>query len=632
MPTGGGALDHVGRASIQSMSEVVVPRGRPLHALERAATLVPPRSRLPALTALGVGGAVLVGYLASENPAAAPAHAAVLVRVAIVVTFIAAGLYAHTSYTQRRMGALLAAAGLYCVVWLLNGSAARFPFSLGVLFSGFGVPMLALVILAHPSGRLESLTERRFVTVLGAGVAVFWVLLILTGAQPPFHTPLVRCGPRCPRNVFFVGARSALLGDVLRALTWVSWAALTCGAPVLLLRRMKSASAPVRRSLAPVAVVATANAVLWLAFFAARTAGLGAASALGAAYVEVVIAVPLAILLGLAFERLFMGRELARFINDLVQTPRSDPQMLMARALDDPSLEIAYPRRGRRNYVDASGSPVVVPVGDPHRSVVWIERDRYPVAAVIYDAELSSQERFVQAAGGAALMRLEGVQLEADLIASTRELAASRARLIDAANEERQRLERDLHDGVQQQLVGLRLKLEMAGELLKEEPRRGQEMVASIGRQMDDLLESLRSLARGIYPALLVEHGVEEALRSGARGSPVPISVQARGIGRYRRDVEVAVYFCCLEAIQNIAKHAGKGAQGMLRIWEDGQRLCFSVSDSGSGFDAGLANAGKGLVNMRDRLEAVGGTLTVDAAEGRGTSITGWAPITDSGP
>lgn len=612
------------------MSDIAGPRVRRLPVLQRIDPLMPPRWRMPALALLGAAGAALVADLTSQNAHALPAHAATLVRVAIIVTFIAAGIYARTSRIQKRMGMVLVAAGLYSAVWLLNGAAEPLPFSVGVLFSVFAVPMLAYVILAHPSGRLESRSERRFVALLGGAGVMFWGVLVLTAAQPPFHTPLVRCGPQCPQNVFFVGMRSSALGDALKVLVWFCWAALTCGAPLLLVRRMQSAAAPVRRAVVPVAVAAVANALLWLAFFATQAAGLGVSSAFGAAYIETVIAMPLAILLGLGLERLFLGRELARFINDLVETTLADPQVLMANALDDSSLRIAYPRRGLGSYVDASGAPILVPVDDPDRTVVWIERDRHQVAAVIYDSKLADQARFVQAAGAAALMRLEGVQLEADLMASTRELAASRTRLIDAANDERQRIERDLHDGVQQQLLGLRLKLEMAGELLKEEPRRGGRMIASIGRQMDELLSSVRSLARGIYPALLMEHGVQEALKSSARGFPVPISVRARGIGRYGREVEIAVYFCCLEAIQNIAKHAGGGAEGVVRLWDDQQRLCFEVRDSGRGFDRTRANPGRGLTNMRDRIEAVGGTMTVDSREGHGTSVRGSVPASQS--
>jgi signal transduction histidine kinase len=233
----------------------------------------------------------------------------------------------------------------------------------------------------------------------------------------------------------------------------------------------------------------------------------------------------------------------------------------------------------------------------------------------------------VQAAGAAALLRLERAPLQANLRASTAELAASRIRLIDSAYAERRRLERDLHDGVQQDLVGLRIKLDIAAEVVKRDRDRGDRMLDGIGRQLDDVLDALRSLARGLYPSLLEQRGVGEALKSAARRAPLPVSVDARGIGRYPQEAEVAVYFCCLEALQNFAKHAGRDATATVRLWQEPERLCFRVSDSGLGFDPGEVGDQHGLINMRDRIDAVGGTLTVRSRRGHGTTVLGSVPI-----
>jgi signal transduction histidine kinase len=296
----------------------------------------------------------------------------------------------------------------------------------------------------------------------------------------------------------------------------------------------------------------------------------------------------------------------------------------MAAALRDPSLRIAYRRRGRDDYVDATGRPV----GDipPDKAVSWIERDRVPLAAVIYDPDIADYERFVHAAGAAALIRLEKAQLEADLNASTSDLAASRIRLMETAAAERRRLERDLHDGVQQHLVGLRLKLALAAEAIREDPAHGERLVASVGQQMDDVLDEMRSLARGIYPSLLSQCGLGEALRAATRSSPIPVEVRGSRVGRYPEDVEVAVYFCCLEALQNAAKHAGEDARATLTLRSEGEQLRFEVRDAGVGFESRRAQPGSGLINMRDRIEAVGGTLTITSRRGRGTTVRGCVP------
>ncbi|MBV9417724.1 MAG: hypothetical protein JO363_22250, partial [Solirubrobacterales bacterium] len=260
------------------------------------------------------------------------------------------------------------------------------------------------------------------------------------------------------------------------------------------------------------------------------------------------------------------------------------------------------------------------------KTVAWIERGGSPVDGVLYNAELTRDARFVQAAGAAALIRLEKAQLEADIKASTSDLAASRVRLLEMAHAERRRLERDLHDGVQQHLVALRIKLEMAADAIRDDPTQAERVLASVGSRMDDILHEVRSLARGIYPSLLSERGVAEALRAAARSAPVPVEVRGR-VGRYGEDIEVAVYFCCIEALQNVAKHAGAEATAVVTLTEDDGRLAFEVCDLGLGFNARTAPHGSGLINMRDRIEAVGGSVEVTSRRGRGTSVRGSVPV-----
>jgi signal transduction histidine kinase len=230
-----------------------------------------------------------------------------------------------------------------------------------------------------------------------------------------------------------------------------------------------------------------------------------------------------------------------------------------------------------------------------------------------------------------AVLKREKEQLEIRLAATAADLAASRIRMVEAADAERQRIERDLHDSVQQQLVGIRIKLELAAEEVRREPESGERMIQAIGRQMDEVLETLRSLARGIYPAVLHERGLGEALKSAGRRSPAPVSVRVQQIGRPAADVEIAVYFCCLEAIQNVAKHAGREAGAVIRLWEDDGRLAFEVVDSGVGFDTAAVPRRHGLVNMADRIEAVGGTLRISSRAGHGTAVRGTVPLSADG-
>jgi signal transduction histidine kinase len=576
-----------------------------------------------AIVLLGGASATVVGYATAVNPEAAPGHAAVPLRVLIILALIAAGVYARTSKIQARMGSLLVGAGLFSSLWLLNGSSNRLLFSVGVVCSGIAPVVFSYLMLTHPTGHLLSRVEQRFLRFTGGTLALLWLLGVVMTEQPPLKTPLLQCTPHCPANAFSLGSATEPVG-VVKAAMVVAWLALTIGTPVLLCRRARRAPTPVRRSLTPVTVIAIAIGALLLCYLGAEALGLRVARDFSVLYVGSVVAVPLAILEGLSRERMFMGQTLAEFVNQLARLPNADPESLMAAALRDPSLRIAYRRRGRETYVDGSGRPLEVP---DDKAVSWIEKGRRPVAAVIYDLDLADYERFVHAAGAAALIRLEKAQLEADLRASTAGLAASRIRLMETAADERRRLERDLHDGVQQHLVGLRLKLEMATETMRTDPAHGERMLASVGLQMDDLMQEVRSLARGIYPSLLSQYGLGEALRAAARSSPVPVEVRGSRIGRYPEELEVAVYFCCLEALQNVAKHAGADARATLTMRQEDRQLRLVVQDTGGGFDLSRAPAGHGLNNMRDRIEAIGGTLEITSRVGRGTTVRGSVPV-----
>jgi len=206
----------------------------------------------------------------------------------------------------------------------------------------------------------------------------------------------------------------------------------------------------------------------------------------------------------------------------------------------------------------------------------------------------------------------------------TRELKASRARIVAAADEARRRLERDLHDGAQQHLVGLKVKLTLAAR--QAEDARLQAALAALQRDIDEAIEALRDLARGIYPPLLAEEGLAVAVEAYARKSPVTVSVEADGVVRYPQEVEAAVYFCCLEALQNVAKYAG-ASHAAVRLSEEAGELQFEVADDGAGFDAAETPRGSGSQNMVDRVEALGGSLEVRSAAGAGTMVTGRLPV-----
>jgi len=234
------------------------------------------------------------------------------------------------------------------------------------------------------------------------------------------------------------------------------------------------------------------------------------------------------------------------------------------------------------------------------------------VALALHNVELDSALR----------ESLDEVKRQAD------ELQASRARIVAASDAARRQIERNLHDGAQQHLVALAVNVRLARQLSETDPKASAEILDNLGEALQDAVQELRALAHGIYPPLLVDRGIEEALRSAASRAALPTEVTASGLGRYSPEEEAAVYFCCMEALQNAGKYAGDGATIAVRVWEDAGAVSFEVNDTGKGFDSATSRPkGAGFVNMRDRVGAIGGSVTVRSKPGEGTTVSGRIPI-----
>jgi signal transduction histidine kinase len=230
-----------------------------------------------------------------------------------------------------------------------------------------------------------------------------------------------------------------------------------------------------------------------------------------------------------------------------------------------------------------------------------------------------SKERLIRDLASQAGLVLRNVRL-------IEELRASRQRLVAAQDQERRKLERNIHDGAQQQLVALQVKQRLVEGMIERDPSEALELVSQLQADTADALDTLRDLARGIYPPLLADQGLGAALESQARKSPVPTSVEAVGIDRYPQEVEAAVYFCTLEALNNLAKYADASRATVSLSKSDGT-LTFAVSDDGVGFDNTRDSNGTGLQGMADRIDAIGGSLEITSAPGEGTTVLGRVPV-----
>ncbi len=213
-----------------------------------------------------------------------------------------------------------------------------------------------------------------------------------------------------------------------------------------------------------------------------------------------------------------------------------------------------------------------------------------------------------------------------ELRRQAQDLQASRARIVVAADAERRRMERDLHDGAQQYLVSIAVKARLIRQLARTDVARSVALSEELVSDVEAALDDLRTLAHGIYPPLLSSDGLGAALAAVARRATIPVHLDAQGVGRHQPEIEAAVYYCCLEALQNATKYAGDSATARIRVWEENAELRFEIADDGAGFELAHKVQGAGLTNMSDRMGAVGGTLLVDSAPGSGTRVRGVVP------
>ena len=238
-----------------------------------------------------------------------------------------------------------------------------------------------------------------------------------------------------------------------------------------------------------------------------------------------------------------------------------------------------------------------------------------------------TEEKLLTDLASQAGLVLRNVRLPAELRATIQELWASRRRLVGAQDAERRKIERNLHDGAQQQLVALKVQLGLLGRVAAD-----PDQVGRVAHQLQDALQGalddLRDLARGIYPPLLADQGLVAALQAQARKASVPTVVRSDGVGRYPQDTEAAVYFCVLEALTNVAKYSG-ATKAEVRLEQTNGELRLDVTDDGSGFDTVEMTYGTGLQGMADRLDAIGGTLSVASTPGEGTTVEGRIPTRD---
>jgi signal transduction histidine kinase len=529
----------------------------------------------------------------------------------ITLSYVFAGLVAWWRRPHNRLGPLMIAAGFGVFLSSLASANGALPFTIGIAFDLTAAVLFLHVVLAFPGGRLEGRFDRALV---GAGYitafAVQLVGMVLGGFGPD--------------NLLGLFSEPDTAYTLLRGQLLVLSAIALAAIGVLVVRRRRS-GAPLRRSVTLLAD-SFALALLMLAFlYTSAALGLVEGQPLfetirRTALFAIGLA-PLVFLFGLLDARLARSAVADLFVELRGNPTPAELRTALARALRDPSLTLAYWLPEFGSWADVDGRPVQLPDGTGGRAATLVERDGAAVAALVHDASVGEDAALLDAVTAAAAIALETVRLNVELNARLDELRGSRARIVEAGDSERRRLERNLHDGAQQRLVGIALQLRLLQNRLRHDPG-AAELASTAGAELARSLDELRELARGLPPAVL-EHGLGAALEALATRSKIPTTVRCEVPHRLPEPVELAAYFVASEALANVAKYAG-AEEAKVRAWRDGQMAVIEIADDGVG--GADDSKGSGLRGLADRVEALDGRLHVVSPAGGGTVVTAELP------
>jgi signal transduction histidine kinase len=570
-----------------------------------------------ALAAAGIvlGLAVLALLLTNEQIEAPGAWGAGA--LAVGWGFIGVGLFAWARRPDNRVGMLMAATGFAWFVSAAGFSDVPLIFSIAAVLGSLFFVVVMHLLLAFPSGRLQSRFERR---LLAFGYVLTTVLLIPVWL---FADPRDLDCDDCPENVFLVDSNETLVTAITSVLN-VAAVALVVAVLVILVRRWRRATAGQRRFLVPVYSAGVAVLILLIVTVALQAGGLDRA-ALDAVWIASIVPfglVPYLFLFTLVRARMIQTGAVGELIARIGEAPRTgELGDELARALGDPTLELVYWLPDDERFVDARGRPVELPAGGSGRGITRIERDGRLVAAILHDALVIDEE--LDAIGAAAGMAIENERLDAELRAKVAELRDSRSRMLRVGLEERRRLERDLHDGAQQRLVSMALGMRLARDKMREDPVAAERMLDGAGAELDAALEELRELARGIHPALLSDRGLDAALETLARRAPLPVELNRDSHERLPESIELAAYFVVSEALTNVAKYAN-ASHATVSVARGNGKLLVEVADDGVG--GADPDNGTGLRGLADRLAVIEGRLEVESLPGAGTTIRAKIP------
>jgi signal transduction histidine kinase len=556
-----------------------------------------------------VTGAVTAALILTSDRVDRPAATAALTLL-VGLTWAATGLLEWRRHQTNRIGLLMMGCALAWFLGRLTFTDSRAAFTVGLFLSPLFFAFFGHVLLAFPYGRLTSWFPRALVTVGYLDTTV----LIAAGIV------LYESDPGEPGNLALIEANNGL-SDALRNAARGIGIACFLAILAILAHRWRHATPRWRRTFALVFWTGAAASALSAVAILTRTPYRPLGPIEVVAYL-LIAAVPVALTMDLLRGKIERGA-VADLVLELGDT-RAPGKLrdALARALHDPSLSLAYWLPERDGYFDVEGRPVELPGDGAPRVATVIEREGRPVAALVHDAALAD-EQLVSAVGAAAGLALENERLQADLRARLTELRASRARIVDAADAERRRLERNLHDGTQQRLVSISMALGLAESKLDADPQAAGQILEEARQALGTALQELRDFSQGIHPPVLTERGLGPALKELVFLAPMSIELDVPDDERLPEPVEAAAYYVVAEALANVAKYASAASVSVTVERRNGNTLIEVADDGVGGADRAK---GSGLRGLSDRVEALGGTLAVESAPGLGTRLRAEIP------
>jgi signal transduction histidine kinase len=567
------------------------------HSLARRGSLDPVLLLPPAV----VGGLLVTWWTLSVGVSRTQA----VVDLGVAWAFAGAAVLALSRPSLRRSAWLMAAVAATWFLYDLQLSTVPLFWTVGWVLANLYLVLVVQLVLSFPEGRIWS-TPARVVLVL-AYVAAVGMAALETLFRPD------------PENLVAIDPDQAV-ADRIGELAAGLGVALTCAYVILIAHRLVTLQRVARRAAAPLLVGALLSTpILFVGLVAEVRGSTELSERLELADRFATILVPLGFALGLLRSRLRHSGA-SSLVVELREGGSETLRDRLARALGDPTLGVAYWVAEPGRYVDADGSPVDLPESGSRRAVTHIVAGGAPVAALVHDPALLEEPELVESVRATAALVLENERLAAEIRAQLAEVHASRARIVTATDEERRRLERDLHDGAQQRLVGLSLKLALAR--VGADPT-AADALANAQVDLEGALAELREFARGVHPSILREDGLDAALETLARRASVPVDISGFVGERLPDAVELATYFFVSEALTNVAKHA---RASRVHVTVDLRADVVRVSVADDGIGGAEADIGSGLAGLSDRLAALDGILEIESAPGLGTTLTATIP------